>query len=177
MGLARVPWSALKLLFQGAGALNILGGLLFFKAFTNRELSRAYHALFAPEGMVGVLLWGVAYLAAAPSLSPGRERQPLMYAVFAIEKTFYLIAWVVWAVRQPDGLGAALSDYFERDFLTGLFLTGFGLNDGLFGLGFAVAACKAWSSERRFSSASITPEGGAARPADEEQGWHKGMPG
>jgi hypothetical protein len=81
-------------------------------------------SLFGPGGCVGVLLWGLAYLALARSYSTA----PAVALVFALEKLFYGSHWLLW-LRANSGEEDFL-DY--GDYLTNSFFSIYGTGDLVF---------------------------------------------
>ena len=130
------------------GFVNIVGLLIFSKGFTNDLLSANYPEVFSTEGMLGIMLWGAAYVAAAPSLQTCREKQPYIYGVFCAEKVFYTATHVVWATHQIDGVLGALNRLLEQDPLTALFFAAYGINDLLGAMVFGFAARKALNERK-----------------------------
>ncbi len=112
-----------------AGAVNLIGVLVFSKGFTNSYLSELDPQVLSTFGLVGICLWGLAYFATAESY---REAKWVV-AVFAVEKVVYFAAWVLWMVRN----GSRLPEIFETSPLTGTFFAIYGPNDLLFGVFFA----------------------------------------
>jgi hypothetical protein len=140
--MASLSWDFLRRGFIAAGAINIGGTLLFSKGLSNDLVTSQYPQIFSREGLVTIIIWGGAYLAAVPSLEAGREKQPWTYAMFGAEKAFYTGTWLVWAMRQPSLL-KTLQDILAKDVLSALFMAAYGLNDAIFGAVFAVATVKA----------------------------------
>jgi len=104
--------------FVLAAAYNICI-ILFSKGFS-ADLG-AVDPLFGPGGCVGVLLWGLAYLALARSY----ESAPAVALVFAAEKLFYGSHWLLWLRDHSSELGAMIS----ADYLTGTFYSIYGTGD------------------------------------------------
>ncbi|MEW6283061.1 MAG: hypothetical protein AB1758_30895 [Candidatus Eremiobacterota bacterium] len=124
----------MRLGFLAAGLTNILGILIFSKAFTNDHLTRAFPELFSAWGCGVVILWGLAYMAA------GEDDMYWLAGVFAVEKAYYVVSWLWWlSVRGRDQLPALWQD----DLLTGLFLSSYGVVDLAFGLYFLSVLLKA----------------------------------
>eukprot|EP01043_Picozoa_sp_COSAG02_P015621 COSAG02_NODE_669_length_18681_cov_170.310499_15_plen_147_part_00 len=143
-----VSWDTLHKCFLLNGAVNIVGMLIFNKGFSNQLLTTNYPEIFSTEGMLGIMLWGAAYLAASPSLKAGREKQPYTYAVFCAEKVLYTATHAHWCVRQPNGVVAALTGLLEQDPVTALFYAAYGLNDLLGAAVFATAMTKAYGEQK-----------------------------
>jgi len=104
--------------FVLAGLYNICI-ILFSKGFSG-DLG-AVDPLFGPGGCIGVLLWGLAYLALARSYSSA----PAVALVFALEKLFYGTHWLLW-LRDHSG---ELGQMIESDYLTGTFYSIYGPGD------------------------------------------------
>lgn len=118
--------------FIFAGLANIVGILIITRGMTTDTLSDADPTLFSSFGILMIILWGLAYI----GTSRFATTSVLLPATFAIEKLAYTLAWVFWTADHGDTV-AAIS---EHDFLGGLFLGGYGINDGLWCLFFAVVA-------------------------------------
>ncbi|WP_417348839.1 hypothetical protein [Ferrimonas sp.] len=121
--------------FIAAGIINIAGVLLFSKGLTNELLWHWDPVLFTPFGLVLIMLWGGAYIAA----SHRHLQLPWLSLVFAAEKALYVGAWILWMREQ----GQQLSSIFAQDWLTGVFFTIYGANDALFMLVFLFAFYRA----------------------------------
>jgi hypothetical protein len=121
--------------FWAAGAFNVLGVLAFSRAGTNTYLSELYPDVFSGFGLLCVVLWGLAYVAAGGKRLPAAE----LSAVFALEKAVYVGTWVVWLARH----GGTLPAVWDRDPLTATFYAIYGAGDLAFGLFFAWAAWRA----------------------------------
>jgi hypothetical protein len=121
--------------FIAAGLTNILGMLSASEFFTNA----AFHALspevFSPFGTFMVMVWGLAYLAAAKQA----HKLPALCFVFAFEKAIYVYTWVVWMQTSSDTL-PLLKDTSP---LLALFYSGYGAIDLAYGLFFAWAGIRA----------------------------------
>ncbi len=113
--------------FLAAGLMNLSTVPLFSLGLTNQYLSELSPQVFSQFGLGMVMLWGVAYITVAWRYRDVRW----LVAVFAIEKLIYVISWFVWLA------GHELSTVYERSLLTGVFYTGYGPSDILFGLFFA----------------------------------------
>jgi hypothetical protein len=75
-----------------AGLINILGVLFLSKGFQDLSLGQYFPELFSFWGLVGVILWGLSYIAMA-----SRYRvAPEILIVFALEKFFYFGSWCWW---------------------------------------------------------------------------------
>ena len=106
--------------------------ILFSKGF-GEDLG-AIDPLFGPAGCIGVLLWGLAYLALARTYA----HAPAVALVFAVEKLFYGCHWVLWLKDHGSELGTMRNE----DPLTGSFYSIYGSGDLAFMVFFAWVA---WS--------------------------------
>ena len=115
--------------FIAAGLTNVVGMLLFSKGLTNQTLFNLYPEVFNLMGCVSVLLWGLAYLAAADS----RPRR--LCQVIFLEKLVYVGTWF-YALHLR---GATLPQLWSSDPLTAFFFSFYGPLD----LAFAALFLKA----------------------------------
>lgn len=115
-----------------AGLANVIGTLVVTRGMTSDTLAAADPLLFSSFGSLMIILWGVAYI----SSSQFATRSVLLPATFAVEKLAYTIAWVLWTADHGSTV-AAISEY---DLLGGMFLAGYGINDGLWCIFFAAVA-------------------------------------
>jgi hypothetical protein len=128
------PNPKITLGFYLAGAINILGILLFSLAWTNVELIGRSPRVFSPFGILAVILWGLAYLSVARTY----HHVPKLIAVFALEKLFYVITWMWWQFHHA----AELPALYQTAPLTATFFTLYGPLDLAFGLFFAAVALR-----------------------------------
>ncbi len=84
----------------------------------------AIDPLFSPNGCIGVLLWGLAYLALARSYADA----PAVALVFAVEKLFYGCHWLLWLKDH----GGQLAEIRAADPLAGFFYSTYGSGDLVF---------------------------------------------
>ena len=84
----------------------------------------AIDPLFSPLGCVGILLWGLAYLAMARSY----KHAPAVVFVFALEKLMYGAHWLVWMRNH----GSDLPEITAADPVTGSFFGAYGSGDLVF---------------------------------------------
>lgn len=112
-----------------AGLMNIAGVLVFSRAFTNRSIPEADPVVMSNFGLVMIVVWGFAYLAAV--LAGGGIRWLL--AVFAIEKLIYFLMWLAWHSKNR------IADLYGQDLFAGIFFSIYGLNDFAFMVFFAGA--------------------------------------
>ena len=117
----------LKTGFITAGLMNIGGVLLFSRAFTNTAINNADPVVMSNFGLVMIVVWGAAYLAAAGITSSVKY----LAGVFALEKLVYVVVWVVWLSNN------SLEQLYPQDFFAGVFFSIYGLNDFVFMLFFA----------------------------------------
>jgi hypothetical protein len=115
-------------IFLLAGAVNILGILIFSKLFNNVLLNQLEPGVFSNEGLILIMVWGLAYI----SIANYYHQAPWISAVFAVEKFFYVTVWVRWAIKYVS----TLEEVFAKDWLTGFFYAVYGANDFLFGIFF-----------------------------------------
>lgn len=116
--------------FIAAGLTNILGVAFFSLGFTNPLLGELYPGVFSGFGLIVIMLWGAAYIAAAPAI----RSAPWLALVFALEKLLYAGSWVLWLARHGN-LGAL----FARSKVTALFFAIYGPLDLAFGIFFLAA--------------------------------------
>lgn len=100
--------------------------ILFFHMGGSLEKYDSAH--FNIHGVISILLWGLAYV----SINQSYKQVPYLNLVFALEKFYYFVVWIVWL----KGNHANLRAMFNENFLTGLFYSGYGIGDLLFGLFF-----------------------------------------
>lgn len=117
----------LKTGFITAGLMNIGGVLLFSRAFTNTAINNADPVVMSNFGLVMIVVWGAAYLAAAGIKSSVKY----LAGVFALEKLVYVVVWVIWLSNN------SLAQLYAQDFFAGMFFSIYGLNDFVFMLFFA----------------------------------------
>jgi hypothetical protein len=121
--------------FMLSGMMNISGVLLASLAFTSTAtLTKWDPGAFSILGLVCIMLWGMAYIAAANHVATA----PKIALVFFIEKLAYIANYVIWFRASGDQLG----EIYKEAWFSGLFFTIYGLNDLIFGLFFAVAFFK-----------------------------------
>jgi hypothetical protein len=112
--------------FIAAALMNIVGVLLFSRAFTNDAINQADPAVMSNFGLLMIMVWGLAYLGAA--FIQGNIRW--LAAAFAVEKLVYVVVWGLWMANH--NLGAV----YEQDLFAGVFYSIYGLNDLAFMLFF-----------------------------------------
>jgi hypothetical protein len=120
--------------FLAAAAMNVLGVLIFSKGLTGNSLGEWSPDVFGRFGLIGVMLWGLAYA----SVATRADRVPQVCLVFAIEKAIYTVTWVLWWSQHS----AQWPAIWSADPLTAAFYVIYGMNDLAFGLFFAWVAWK-----------------------------------
>lgn len=121
-----------RLGFIVAGLANIVGILLITKGMTSSTLYEQDPDVFSKFGILMIMLWGLAYI----GTSRYATTAVLLPAAFAIEKLAYTINWAVWMGDNSEKVAAIQ----QQDFLGGFFMGGYGINDGLFFVFFAIVA-------------------------------------
>jgi hypothetical protein len=116
--------------FIAAGLTNVVGGLIFSKFFSNDLLSSLQPDVLSNFSIIGIILWGLAYIAVAKNFAAVKW----LVTVFTIEKLAYAIVWAKWITTND------VSQVFEQDTLTGVFYSIYGPSDFAFGVFFAVVA-------------------------------------
>ncbi len=104
--------------FIAAGLMNIGGVLLFSRLFTNSAMNSADPVVMSNFGLLMIVLWGVAYLAAATI-----TKKKWLAATFAFEKLVYVIVWLRWLSSN------SLSQTYADDVFAGVFFSIYGAND------------------------------------------------
>ena len=138
----------IRLGFHIAGLVNIIGILVITRGMTSDTLANADPAVFSQFGILIIILWGLAYIATAPFATTA----VLLPVVFALEKLAYTVNWVIWMGSHSGDV----TNIQEGDFLGGLFLGAYGLNDGLFFLFFAAVAFRNWRNRAAVQRADPT---------------------
>ena len=110
-----------------AGLMNILGVLLFSRAFTNPAINSADPVVMSNFGLLMIVVWGLAYLGAATITSSIKW----LAAAFALEKLVYVVVWVRWLSENN------LAQLYSKDFFAGAFFSIYGANDLIFMMFFA----------------------------------------
>ena len=109
-----------------AGLMNIVGVLLFSRAFTNTVINSADPVVMSNFGLLMIMVWGLAYWGAAAVSSSIQW----IVAAFAVEKFVYVVVWVMWLSNN------SLAQLYAKDVFAGLFFSIYGLNDFIFMLFF-----------------------------------------
>lgn len=113
-----------------AGLVNIAAVLVATRALTDDLLSALYPQIFSRAGLIGIILWGLAYFACARNIAA----VPKLLLVFALEKLFYFGTWVAWMLSGSHQLSTLLNS----EQLPALFMAVYGPNDLLFAVVFAL---------------------------------------
>lgn len=122
--------SLIKKGFILAGLMNF-SVLVFSRGFTNEAINQADPSVMSNFGLLMIVLWGLAYIAAAKVASVNFAALKWLAAVFAIEKLVYGLVWINWHLNN------SLSELYSQDLFAGVFYGIYGLNDLLFMLFFA----------------------------------------
>lgn len=126
---------AAKKLSIVAGFVNIFGILIFSLGLTNPYITKFSPAVFSSFGLLCIILWGLAYIAAGCG-----EVNWRIYAVFVLEKLLYFLTWWYWMTEYGLQLGPVV---YQESFITGIFYTVYGPLDLLFAICFVVIAYRA----------------------------------
>lgn len=110
-----------------AGLMNILGVLLFSRAFTNLAINSADPVVMSNFGLLMIVVWGLAYLGAATITASIKW----LAGAFALEKLAYVVVWIRWLSEN------SLVQLYSKDFFAGAFFSIYGVNDLIFMLFFA----------------------------------------
>lgn len=102
--------------------MNIMGVLLFSRAFTNIAINEADPIVMSNFGLIMIMIWGLAYIGAATAASNIKW----LAGAFAIEKLVYVVVWLKWLSDN------SLTQLYSRDMFAGIFFTIYGANDLLF---------------------------------------------
>ena len=111
-----------------AGLTNVLGILLFTRGFTHGAFFKLFPEVFGAFGCVCVVLWGLAYIAAASRAA----ELPWLMRLFALEKAVYVASWAYWVACY----GSSLPQLWGSDPTSAFFFSFYGLIDLFFGLVF-----------------------------------------
>lgn len=110
-----------------AGLMNIVGVLVFSRAFTNLAINNADPVVMSNFGLLMIAVWGLAYLGAATISSNIKW----LAGAFALEKLVYVVVWIMWLLENN------LAQLYSKDVFAGVFYSIYGLNDFVFMLFFA----------------------------------------
>ena len=105
-----------------AGLMNIMGVLLFSRAFTNAAINEADPIVMSKFGLLMIAVWGLAYIGASTIKSSIKW----LAAAFAVEKLVYVVVWIRWLSQN------SLSELYSKDLLAGAFFSIYGANDLIF---------------------------------------------
>jgi hypothetical protein len=108
-------------------ALMNFSVLIFSRGFTNVAINDADPVVMSNFGLLMIVMWGIAYLSAATTISNIKW----VAGAFALEKLIYGVVWVQWI------LGNSLESVYATDIFAGIFYSIYGLNDFLFMFFFA----------------------------------------
>lgn len=131
-----------KLIKQGfviAGLMNF-SVLVFSRGFTNEAINTADPVVMSNFGLLIIVLWGLAYIAAA---KVDISNIKWLAAVFAVEKLVYGLVWIIWQLNN------SLSDLYATDAFAGIFYTIYGFNDLMFMLFFAYVFVAAFKNQAK----------------------------
>lgn len=106
--------------------MNIVGVLVFSRAFTNVAINDADPVVMSNFGLLMIVIWGLAYLAAT-SINEGIK---WLAGAFAIEKLVYFLVWLAWLSNN------SLVTLYSKDFFAGVYYSIYGPNDFIFMLFF-----------------------------------------
>ena len=107
--------------------MNIGGVLLFSRAFTNLAINSADPVVMSNFGLLMIVVWGLAYLAAAFISSSIKW----LAGAFALEKLIYVVVWIRWLLEND------LAQLYSKDFFAGAFFSIYGASDLIFMIFFA----------------------------------------
>ncbi|MDX1668914.1 MAG: hypothetical protein R3194_05825 [Limnobacter sp.] len=124
-----------------AGLTNIVGILVVTSGFTNPLFHKLSPEVFNPFGSFMIMVWGLAYLAAASKAS----QLGTLALVFAFEKAIYVYTWIIWIYNKSDMLEMITSE----STLVGTFYSSYGLIDLFFGLFFLWVGIRAFLRDQK----------------------------
>jgi len=118
-----------KLIKNGfiVAALMNFSVLFFSKGFTNGAINQADPVVMSNFGLMMIVVWGLAYLAASTASSQIKW----LAGAFAVEKLIYGVVWVKWLLANN------LGELYAKDMFAGMFYSIYGVNDLLFMVFFA----------------------------------------
>jgi hypothetical protein len=120
--------------FVAAAAFNIVGILVVSEGLTNQVMF-GVDPLFSLGGCLGVIVWGLLYLAQGRSW----RQAPAVSAVLAVEKLFYASWWAWWMSANAS----TLPELAVRSPSAAAFYGSYGAGDALFAVFFALVAARA----------------------------------
>lgn len=112
-----------------SGFMNIVGVLVFSRAFTNVAINNADPMVMSNFGLLMIVVWGLVFLGAA-FIDSGLK---WLMAAFAVEKLVYVVVWGQWMLKN------SLTALYSTDLFAGIFYSIYGINDLVFMLFFAWA--------------------------------------
>lgn len=96
--------------------------LIFSRGFTNVAINNADPVVMSNFGLVMIVVWGLAYLAAA-TVSTNIK---WLAGTFAVEKLVYGVVWIKWLLEN------SLATVYSTDIFAGIFYSIYGINDLVF---------------------------------------------
>ena len=121
--------------FISAGLTNILGILTVSQLFTNESFHQLSPDVFSQFGAFMIMVWGLAYLAAAKHAS----NLAALCFVFAFEKAVYVFTWAVWMMDKSE----LLSMVKLEEPVVAMFYSGYGVIDLVYALFFTWVGVRA----------------------------------
>ncbi|MBU3012887.1 hypothetical protein KO506_15860 [Polaribacter vadi] len=119
-------------IFILSGLVNIIAILILSRFFTNQYIPKYDAIVMSNFGLLIIVLWGFAYISVAKSY----KKVKWIVAVFAIEKLIYALIWLNWRLQNN------ISPIFEKDIMTGIFYSIYGINDTIFFIFFSMVFIK-----------------------------------
>ena len=104
-----------------AGLMNIAGGVIFSRFFTNETIPEFDPVVMSNFGLLMIVIWGITYISVAKDF----HKVKWLVGVFVIEKFIYGYTWINWMSNN------SLSAVYEKDTMAGMFYTVYGINDWL----------------------------------------------
>lgn len=96
--------------------------ILLSRGFTNVVINEADPIVMSNFGLLMIVMWGLAYLAASTT----HANLKWLAGAFALEKLVYGIVWIKW--HSENSLAAV----YSNDIFAGIFYSIYGVNDLLF---------------------------------------------
>lgn len=103
-------------------ALMNFSVLIFSRGFTNVTINNADPVVMSNFGLLMIIIWGLAYLAA----SNASTNIKWLAGTFAVEKLIYGLAWIKWLLEN------SLEAVYSTDTFAGIFYSIYGINDLVF---------------------------------------------
>lgn len=116
-----MDWETIICLLAGAYNVSLL---VVTRAFTHKEFFDIDPNLFDKSGCIMVLLWGGVHISVAWSYAS----VPFLFLVFALEKLFYVVQWILWIRKRATWIDKVR----ETDINTYIFFHAYGILDALF---------------------------------------------